>query len=135
MGSLIVADPWLLYASMDRPDAAPTLLRILRAQVSVGHRTGHVFLLTSDLSRTAVQHAARRGHVPNVIASCVRCNRPALLPQWLSVGEMSREAFEATVKRLDDTEAVPEEAWMLMQCRYQGNLAELIELATGEWGR
>lgn len=87
----LIADMWLFDMGL-RDKVHQGVARILmRTQIVVYKRTGHLMQFGEDRIHDAILQQARRGRISRTPVSCMRCGVRALLTDWMASADLTED--------------------------------------------
>lgn len=89
MERVIATDDYLTEIVLLRKPGYQQAARIVRCQIVIGNRYGHILHLDSEFRRRHITHAARSGFLPRIIVDCARCGCQAYLFDWVRASELT----------------------------------------------
>lgn len=101
MGSLICVSPWLHDLSLRDKASRAVAVRIMRAQILIEKRQGHVLQLDTEYARRAITYAARYGRVARVQVECARCRWQAWLGDWVRGVDLTPNERQAIIDSIE----------------------------------
>lgn len=125
MGSVIAISPWLhdLYLRGDRYHVP--CRQLMRTQILVPKRTGHILQLDTEYVRRRIAHSARFGAIAAVTVECVKCRWQAWLADWVRSVDLTPEQRAAILADNRDNRGLMMTAYLRM-CIGSGLAAELM---------
>lgn len=98
MGDVIGVSPWLVTLSRKGMPYAPVAQKVMRTQLLTPRRGGHSLELDTEYIRRRVCHAARWGHIADVMVTCTRCGVQAKLANWFDAALLDDHGRQAILE-------------------------------------
>lgn len=97
MGAVIAGESWLLDMAHEGERFREVAAQILRAQITIPNRTGHILVLGWQTYRNEIYRAARWGRVAAVIVECDECRCQAPLSEWVRSGKLTERMRQEVI--------------------------------------
>ena len=128
MGLVIATSPWLWDLARQGGAFLDPCRQIIRAQIVVHKRRGHVLNLDTEYIRRRITWSARFGRVADVTVDCAVCRWQAWLIDWVKSCDLTAEQIAAILADNRTADQVTRTAFLR---RCYGNLLA-AELAASE---
>lgn len=98
MGFVIAVSPWLHDLSLRGAPYTHPAREIMRTQILIRRRRGHVLQLDTEYIRRCIAYSAKYGRVARVIVPCVQCGNQAWLSDWVKLKDLSDGQIRALLE-------------------------------------